>query len=131
MFRNTVISSKSIRLFKLSVQKKFIIRFFCCCSVMFGRKAFKNHACQNMSPKGGRPRIPDRAALTGILFVLNRGKTCWRRLRDCQEAGIGESLHHTILPNLHNTKKIDWSRACIDSSVVQTKGGSNSQDSIP
>jgi transposase len=30
-------------------------------------------------PKGGRPPIPDRAALTGILFVLKtglRGNTC-------------------------------------------------------
>ena len=26
-------------------------------------------------PKGGRPRIPDRAVLTGIIFVLKRG---WR-----------------------------------------------------
>jgi transposase len=48
-------------------------------------------------PKGGRPRIPDRAALTGIIFVLKSGipwemlpaefgcgsgMTCWRRLRD-------------------------------------------------
>jgi len=48
-------------------------------------------------PKGGRPRVPGRAALTGILFVLKMGTpreylplemgcgsgmTCWRRLRD-------------------------------------------------
>ena len=48
-------------------------------------------------PKGGRPRVDDRAALTGILFVLRTGipwemlpqemacgsgVTCWRRLRD-------------------------------------------------
>jgi transposase len=47
-------------------------------------------------PKGGRPRVPDRAALAGIVFVLRtgcpwrlllkelgcgRGATCWR-LRD-------------------------------------------------
>ena len=79
-------------------------------------------------PKGGRPRIPDRAALTGIIFVLKTGipwedlpqemgcgsgMTCWRRLRDWQEAGVWESLHHVILQNLHDTKKIDWSRACI------------------
>jgi transposase len=46
---------------------------------------------------GGRPRIPDRAALTGILFVFKTGihwedlppemgcgcgMSCWRRLRD-------------------------------------------------
>lgn len=24
-------------------------------------------------PKGGRPRLPDRAALTGIIFVLKSG----------------------------------------------------------
>ena len=51
------------------------------------------------SPKtnGGRPRVPDRAALAGIIFVLRTGCpwrmlpqelgcgsgwTCWRRLRD-------------------------------------------------
>ena len=47
-------------------------------------------------PKGGRPRVSDRAALTGILFVLKTGipweylpaemacgsgMTCWRRPR--------------------------------------------------
>ena len=48
-------------------------------------------------PKDGRPRLPDRAALIGILFVLKSGlpwemlpaemgcgsgMSCWRRLRD-------------------------------------------------
>ena len=54
-------------------------------------------------PRGGRPRVPDRAALTGILFVLisgipwallpqelggGSGVTCWRRLRDWTAAGV-------------------------------------------
>ncbi|MDQ3444429.1 MAG: transposase, partial [Chloroflexota bacterium] len=61
-----------------------------------------------LTPKGGRPRVPDRACLTGILFVLKRGipwemlpqemgcgsgVTCWRRLRDGQEAGVWDCLH--------------------------------------
>ena len=54
-------------------------------------------------PKGGRPPVPDRAALTVILFVLKSdipwemlpaemgcgsGMTCWRRLREWQQAGV-------------------------------------------
>lgn len=30
-------------------------------------------------PRGGRPRVPDRAALTGIVFVLVSG-TAWEHL---------------------------------------------------
>jgi len=37
-------------------------------------------------PKGGRPRIPDRQALTGILFVLKPGIP-WEYL--AQEMGCG------------------------------------------
>jgi transposase len=51
-----------------------------------------------------RPRIDDRAALTGIIFVLKSGipwemlspgmdcgsgMTCWRRLKEWQEPGCG------------------------------------------
>lgn len=56
------------------------------------------------NPKGGRPRLSDRAALTGIVFVLRSGlpwemlpaemgcgsgMSCWRRLRDWHAAGCG------------------------------------------
>ena len=88
----------------------------------------------------GRPRVPDRAALTGIIFVLQTGipweylpreigcgsgVTCWRRLRDWQEAGAWKKIHHALLEELHQAGEIDWSRAVIDSSSVRAlKGGS-------
>src|SRR3954453_2760344 len=89
-------------------------------------------------PKGGRPRVPDRATLTGILFVLRRGipgellpqemgcgsgVTCWRRLRDWQRAGVWDRLHRTLLDRLGRADRIDWSRASLDSRLVPAKRG--------
>jgi transposase len=79
-------------------------------------------------PKGGRPRVPDRAALTGILFVLKTGipwewlptelgcgsgMTCWRRLRDWNQADVWHRLHTTLLDRLGEADRIDWSRASL------------------
>lgn len=89
-------------------------------------------------PKGGRPRMSDRAALTGILFVLKSGigwellpqelscgsgMTCWRRLRDWQRAGVWERLHRELLQRLADADQLDWSRAALDSASVPAKGG--------
>jgi transposase len=87
--------------------------------------------------KPGRPRVPDRAALTGIVFVLKTGipweelpqelgcgsgMTCWRRLRDWQRAGLWHRLHQTLLDRLGRANRIDWSRASADSATVPAKG---------
>ena len=90
-------------------------------------------------PKGGRPRrISDRAAFTGILFVLKSGipwemlpqemgcgsgMTCWRRLRDWQHAGVWRRLHRTVLQRLQDAGRIDWERASLDSASVPAPGG--------
>jgi transposase len=49
--------------------------------------------------------------------------TCWRRLREWNEAGIWQRLHHVLLDELQDTRAIDWSRAVVDSSHVRAKGG--------
>ena len=79
--------------------------------------------------KPGRRRVPDRACLTGIVFVLRTGiqweylpqemgcgsgMPCWRRLRDWQRAGVWRGLHRVLLNRLADAGKIDWSRASAD-----------------
>jgi transposase len=91
-------------------------------------------------PKGGRPRVSDRACLTGIVFVLKSGipwemlpremgcgsgVTCWRRLRDWNERGVWERLHRVLLDRLGEAGQIDWSRACLDSASIPAKGGAS------
>ena len=86
----------------------------------------------------GRKRLDDRMVLTGILFVLQTGipweylpkemgcgsgMTCWRRLREWQEAGVWQRLHELLLARLNEAERIDWSRAAIDSSHVRAFGG--------
>jgi len=81
------------------------------CFVEFDSTAAVVLAAQTQ-PNGGRPRLPDRACFTGILFVLRSGipwemlpqelgcgsgMTCWRRLRDWQEAGIWQLIHFSLL----------------------------------
>ena len=89
-------------------------------------------------PKGGRPPLPHRAVLTGIIFVLRTGipweqlpqemgcgsgMTCWRRLQAWQKAGVWDRVHQALLKRLREADAIDWSRVAVDSSSVRAVGG--------
>jgi transposase len=89
-------------------------------------------------PKGGRPPLDDRKALTGILFVpktgipwehlpsemgCGSGMSCWRRLRDWQAAGVWDKIHRVWLDRLRGADKLDLSRAVVDSASVRTVFG--------
>ena len=88
-------------------------------------------------PRGGRPRCDDRLALAGIIFVLRSGipwemlprelgcsgMTCWRRLRDWQEAGVWAALHRVLLERSADAGHLDWSRASLDSASVSAQRG--------
>ena len=90
----------------------------------------------------GRPAVPNRQALVGILFVLRTGipwsylpremgcgsgVTCWRRLRDWHELGVWEAVYETLLAHLRQADGIDWSRAIVDSASVRAVFGGSKQ----
>jgi transposase len=96
-------------------------------------------------PRGGRPRIDDRAALTGIIFVLKSGipwemlpqemgcgsgMSCWRRFKQWHEAGVWEELHKRLLDRLGEDDHIDWERASLDSASVPAPGGAKRPERI-
>jgi transposase len=89
---------------------------------------------QRRSQHPGRRRIDDRRVLNGILFVLSTGiawqrlpqelgfgsgMTCWRRLRDWQQAGVWQRLHELLLAKLRQTGRLDLSHAVCDSSSLR------------
>ena len=82
----------------------------------------------------GRRRLDDRQVLNGILFVLTTGiawqrlpqelgygsgMTCWRRLRDWQQAGVFERLHQLLLAKLRQVDRLDLTRAVCDSASLR------------
>ncbi len=96
--------------------------------------------------RAGRPRVSDRAALTGILFVLRSGipwrmlppemgcgsgSTCWRRLVAWQKAGVWDRLHTTLLIELRRRGRLDLSRALVDSSSLRALRGGKKLDRTP
>jgi len=91
----------------------------------------------------GRPPVDDRAALTGIVFVLQSGipwhmlplemgcgsgVTCWRRLRDWQRRGVWRRLLAAMLQRVQDTKGIDWTKVVVDSQSVRAVFGGRSRD---
>jgi transposase len=97
-------------------------------------------------PRGGRPRLSDRACFSGIVFVLRSGipwemlpqemgcgsgMSCWRRLRDWQQAGIWDLIHFVLLNWLSCGGQIDWSKAVLDSCSVRAVFGGRRRVLIP
>ena len=95
----------------------------------------------------GRTPIPDRAVLTGILFVLRSGipwnmlpremgcgsgTTCWRRLVRWQRAGVWKRLHAALLTELRRRGQLDLARAVVDSSSLRAlRGGKKLDRTLP
>lgn len=96
--------------------------------------------------RGGRPRVEDRAALTGILFVLRHGlpwgelprelgcgsgTTCWRRLVAWQQAGVWPRVWRALLEALQRADRVQWERVALDGSAVAAPKGGPRRGVIP
>jgi transposase len=99
------------------------------------------------SPNGGRPAVPNRACLEGIIFVLKSGmpwqmlptelgygsgSTCWRRFRAWTQSGVWAELHRRLSRVLGRRGRINLERAVIDSASVRAlKGGRTPGPTLP
>ena len=61
-------------------------------------------------PRGGRPRVEDRAALAGIIFVIKSGIPCspaWNDPKSCVNIGIKSDDMQRFTALLHQL--LSWS----------------------
>lgn len=87
--------------------------------------------------------MPDRAVLTGILYVLRSGvlwqmlpremgcgsgSTCWRRLVQWQRAGVWRRLHEALLAELRRRGRLDQRWTVIDSASLRALRGGKKRD---
>jgi transposase len=95
----------------------------------------------------GRRPIPDRAVLTGILFVLRSGvpwnmvpkemgcgsgTTCWRRLLRWQRAGVWKRLHRVLLAELRRRGQVNLKWVVVDSASLRAlRGGKKLDRTLP
>jgi len=95
------------------------------------------------SAKGGRPRVADRRAMSGILYRLRTGcqwdaipsefgsrSTCYRRFVEWTHAGVFKMMQIEMLLYYDEQRGIDWAWASLDSASVKAPKGGISQGPI-
>jgi transposase len=91
---------------------------------------------EKLSPHGGRRRIDDREVMEGILWVLRSGArwkdlprefpsatTCWRRLREWEDAGVWLAIWRAFLSELDEVGQLDWHEVFADGTFAPAKKG--------
>jgi transposase len=85
---------------------------------------------------GGRPRVPPRPCLEGILWVLRTGArwkdlpksfpsypTCWRRLQEWSDDGTFEKAWARSLKKLDGLGQVNWKETFADGTFCSAKKG--------
>ncbi len=86
--------------------------------------------------RGGRPPIPPRPCLEGVLWILRTGarwqdlperypspSTCWRRLKRWSESGLFRKAWTRLLGRLDGLGGVDWEEAIADGTFAPAKKG--------
>lgn len=89
-----------------------------------------------VGPQGGRPAVPPRPCLEGVLWVLITGArwkdlperypspcTCWRRHRDWTRSGVFRAAWDRLLGKMLRQRGLDWETAIGDGSFSRAKRG--------
>jgi putative transposase len=95
------------------------------------------------SPRGGRPPVADRRAMSGILYRLRTGcqwdaipsefgsrSTCYRRFVEWSKVGVFAMMHVEMLLYYDAERGIDWTWASLDSASVKAPKGGTSRGPI-
>lgn len=92
-------------------------------------------------PRGGRPRVDDRAVLSGIIYRVRTGcqwralprefgsgQTCHRRFQEWERQGVFQKLFVCMLHYYDHRRGIQWQWGALDSVIVKAPKGGTSRD---
>ncbi len=95
-------------------------------------------------PRGGRPRVPDRVVLAGILYRLRTGcqwkalpsefgsgSTCHLRLQQWAHAGVFTGAFVALLKRYDRRRGIAWRWSALDALTVEAPKGGTSPAPTP
>jgi transposase len=95
-------------------------------------------------PKGGRPRVPDRVVLAGILYRLrtgcqwkalpgefSSGSTCHLRMQAWARAGVFTAAFEALVRRYDRRRGIQWQWTALDALIVKAPKGGTSPGRTP
>jgi transposase len=96
------------------------------------------------TPRGGRPRVPDRVILAGVVYRMRTGcqwkaipadfgsgSTCHRRFNEWVKLGLTNRIFTRLLKYYDDTVGIDWKWTALDGVIVKAPKGGTSQAETP